>query len=890
MNSLPFLSVGRTGRAVLASGLVLSHAAVMVLRAQTPGLTDDEEVKLEAFSVTGSRIKRIDTETPQPVVRLTSADFSTTGFSTLGDAIRSMPIISGQSLSSVDAGTSFTPGVSSFNLRGLGNNSTLVLINGRRAAPYGTAGYDGFQTVFDFNSIPVAAVESLEVLKDGASAIYGSDAVAGVINITLRKDYSGVTTELNIGNTIDTDSFEKGFFVLTGANNAKSSIVATMDWNERKSIYGRDLDYTDESDGTPYGGFNQGSSRWLYGNVYGLTDRVTFPSGTATFKTPQTNPTLAAAVPGSTIYNFQELAGYTPETRSYGFYTRGTYDFTDTIQGFAEVSYRRSEVLIDSAPTPLATQSENGDGPNGNIVFPASNPYNPFGQDIQDLRWRLAEVGNRQQDVQSDTSRILVGLNGELPVNDWTWEVASLYTKNDVSDIGRNYVADRLLQDAFNGVVIDGDMLYANPFGPNDPRIIDYMRVDTPNYDTYSIRSSDVSVGGSLIELPAGPLAIAIGGEIREEKLTNTVNGLNSSDGLVGGGSGSGTTGDRKVYAGFVELSIPLVKNQPGVKNLEVQLAGRAEDYSDFGDTVKPKVAVVYQPIEEVLLRGSFGQSFLAPNLPYLYTARSVSFTSNTLADPLRPNDPRNQIRQFGGGNPDLDPEESDITYLGLVLQPFSRQKGSIFRELSFGVDYIHFDQTNLLGRLDAEDILDPDNYAQYQHLVLRNPPAAGESVGTINGVVTTWQNLDDAVYEAYDFNIRWVLPEYDLGQFRFELSWTYLADYDYDGLDVDGTWNYPLNRANFTVGWKRGNWAASTYVTYIGDYEDGFEVGRVGEQFVVNPQVSYRGFFDSTITLGVRNVFNDDPPVDITDAKLVNNSVNLGEPFFWYMRWSKDW
>ena len=154
-------------RSVLGCGL-LAAALVNPATAQTDGARSGEDLVLEQFTVTGSRIKRIDTETPQPVVRITTADFEATGFTTLGDAIRAMPMISGQSLVSVDAGTSFTPGVSSFNLRGLGNNNTLVLVNGRRAAPFASAGFNGFQTVFDFNSIPTAAIESLEVLKDGA--------------------------------------------------------------------------------------------------------------------------------------------------------------------------------------------------------------------------------------------------------------------------------------------------------------------------------------------------------------------------------------------------------------------------------------------------------------------------------------------------------------------------------------------------------------------------------------------------------------------------------------------------------------------------------------------------------------------------------------------------
>jgi outer membrane receptor protein involved in Fe transport len=331
--------------------------------------------------------------------------------------------------------------------------------------------------------------------------------------------------------------------------------------------------------------------------------------------------------------------------------------------------------------------------------------------------------------------------------------------------------------------------------------------------------------------------------------------------------------------------------------SLEMQIAGRFESYSDFGETTKPKVAAVWRPLPEVLLRASLGESFLAPNLTYLYSSQSVSVTSGSLTDPLRPQDPPTQIRQFGGGNPALQPEETEVTYGGLVLQPFARRKDSLFRELSFGVDYIKFDQTNLLNRIAAQTIL--GNLTAFGNLVLRNPPAAGQTVGTINGVFTTWQNLSSAQYEAYDFNARWVLPRHNLGQLRVNLSATYAATYEGIGstgaaFDGDGDYNFPLWRGNATLAWSKGNWASSVYVTYIGEYTTGGSILNgapdVGEQWLVNPQIAYKGLGHSTLTVGVRNVFDREPPVDPSDSKLVNENVNFVEPMFIYVRWSKDW
>jgi outer membrane receptor protein involved in Fe transport len=880
----------------LGIGLPLFLITTVALAQTSPApATYDEKTqeteKMEKYAVTGSRIKRIDTETPQPVVRLTNIEFKETGFSTVGDALRAMPAVAGQSLVSTDAGTSFTPGISSLNLRGLGNNNTLLLINGRRAAPYASPGFNGFQTIFDFNSIPVAAIESLEVQKDGASAIYGSDAVAGVVNITLKKNYSGLSTELSFGNTAHTDSNERSAFLIAGAQAGKLSIIATFDAQQRASLYGRDLVYTNESNGSLFGGFDQRSTSTPIAGVRGLTDRTRFPAGRATFATPQTNPTLANAVAGTPLYNFQQDAGFLPDVRSVGTYLRTSYDFTKNLSGFLEVSFRRSEVKIDAAPTPYSSTQEIGDSPSGTGMLPASNPFNPFGENIVDLRWRMSELGNRTVDVTSDSPRVVAGLQGNLPFRDWTWEGALLYSKNTIDELARNSTSDHLVQNAFNGVQFNGVTKYANPFGPNDPDIINYLRITNPNHDEFEVRSADISTTGTIFTLPGGDVGLAIGAEQRTERMSNTGTELNHESQIVGGGAGSDTTGDRRLHSFYAELSVPIARKHRWVEKLELQLAARYENYSDFGETTKPKVAAIYQPIPEILIRGSYGESFLAPNLAYLYTTQSTSFTSNTLADPLRPDDPRTQIRQLGGGNPRLQPEETTVKYGGLVVQPFVRKGPKLLREFSFGVEYFKFDQKNLIDRLSAEQIL--DNPAFF-NLVARNPAAPGETVGTISSVSATWQNLSRGEYQGYDFDVSWILPKNELGQFRLNLAATYIANQEAtiatgELLDLDGEYSYPQFRGTATIAWSGARWGASLFVHHIGEYMDNFGLARVSAQTVVNPQIAYKNFFGATLTVGARNIFDKDPPRDLSDSKLANESVNFVEPLFWYVRVSKE-
>ncbi|MBI5424573.1 MAG: TonB-dependent receptor [Opitutae bacterium] len=881
---------------LLASALALSFVSAF---AQTSSTDEPEKkdntVKMEAFSVTGSRIKRIDDETPQPVVRLTEADFKATGFSTLGDALRAMPAASGSSLNPIASGTSFTPGVNSFNLRGLGNNNTLVLINGRRAAPFASAGFNGFQSVFDFNSIPASALESLEVLKDGASAIYGSDAVAGVVNIKLKKNYTGFATELSFGNTFGTDSNERSGFLMFGTHHDKTSVMMTFDIQRRASLYARDLSYARSADGSTLGGLDQRSTSTPIAGVRGLTGLPQFPNGRATFLTPQTNPTLANAVNATPLYDFNEDQQWTPETFSYGFYSRGSYDFSDALSAFAEVSFRRSRTGIDSAPVPYVALQELGDAPSGLGMMPANNPYNPFGQPIFDLRWRMRDLGNRLQDVIADSPRMVFGLEGKIPGGDWTWEGALNYSKNTVTTLSTT-TSDRLVQNALNGVTIDGVLKYANPFGPNDPAVIKYLRIVNPNYDEFEVRGADFSASGPLFNLPAGAVEMAGGLEMRTERMKNIGTALNRESQIVGGSTGSDTYGDRRLYSAYAELNLPVLKNSPA-GSLEMQLAGRFESYSDFGETTKPKAALVWRPVPEVLVRGSYGESFLAPNLAFLYTTQSVSFTSNTLADPLRPNDPRVQIRQFGGGNPNLQPENTKVYYLGVVVQPFARSKDSPLRELSFSADYYKFNQSDLINRPSASTIL--TNPGIFGHLILRNPPVAGETVGTISGVVTTWQNISRGEYEGYDFNVRWVSPKYHWGKLRVDLSATYLDNYEQSDtlgnlLDGDADYLFPLLRGNATLAWSKGDWAASLFVNYVGPYTTiGSGIAGlpdVKRQVTLNPQISYRGFMNCNLTLGVRNALNSNPPLDLSSTSLVNtNGVNSTEPAFWYFRIGRE-
>ncbi len=883
---LPTVRLTGTARALLfgaASPLLLSvalHAQAADAPPEKPG--EKDLIVLEKFEVVGSRIKRIDVEGTNPVVSVQRSDLKLAGYSNVGDALRSLPMISGSSLQAAASNNSFTPGASTVNIRGMGNNNVLVLLNGRRAAPLSTPGFDGLQTMFDLNSIPSAAVESINVLKDGGSALYGSDAVSGVIDIQLRKHYSGVTASAEIGNYAGTNAYEKSASVVYGNESGKNSLVVTFDWKTSDPIKDREYAFSANADNTYRGGSDLRSYAGYPAMVY-----VPSLEWYYTLNTPKANPTLADFVEADVshgTYNFQSATDLLPKEQNYGFYSHLQHNMSADLYAFAEVSFRRVQSKMGAAPSPVFSYTENGTGPDtGTMNIPATNPNNPFGEDLQD-EWyaRLVNAGNRVSDITSDTPRALVGLGGNIVAwNDWTWESGVLYTKNRAKNRNGGSVMDDLYQQALNGVVVGGQTLYANPFGPEDPRVTSSYVRDNPNSSSFALKAIDFKTSGTLYDLPAGALGLAVGGEGRAEDFESLKTVDNETGNIVGGSEGSSVAGDRKVYAFYAELVIPIVKG------LESQVAARFEHYSDFGATTKPKVALSYKPLDWLRFRTSFSQSFLAPNLSYLYTEQVTTFTSSPKIDPKRPDVAPRQIQTHAGGNPDLQPEETDTIYAGILLEPKGGLKG-----FTVAVDWFQFKQKNLIAQLGDDFILAHEDSLPGK--VVRNPPAAGETVGVINYINDAYDNVDKQTYRGFDFDLRYEIHSKDAGDFRFSAAATYMTQFSHQAAEgveqYAGEYNQPKWRSTYSIDWRKGNWGAAIFAEHVGTFANYDEEGLIGNQFLINPSISYSGFAKATITLGARNVFDRDPIFDRNSPTGWNDSIHKSGKAFVYVRLEREW
>lgn len=957
------------GRAVpskaLLGGLALS-LLVAPLFSQEEDAQEEERIR-----IVGSRISRLDAEPVAPVSRMTAEDLENTGFSTVGDALRAVPFNSGQSLTPDDASTSFTPGASSFNLRGLGNNNTLVLINGVRAVPFAQPGFSGFQSVFDFNSLPLDAIEEIQILKDGGSALYGSDAVAGVINIELTKDFEGMSSQVYYGNTSGQDSAETKFFGIVGTSSARTSLVTSVDFYTRNAVNTADLSFTADADTRPLderdgAWYTLNDEQTLYTGLDWRSSRP-FPArfvhpttgGVSTFPTAKANQSPADVVSptntytsgnqGYGYYNYQEDVLLYPEFKNYGFYTHVEHEITDTVSAYADLSYRHIEIYNYAAPAPFS-EGDKGDGlfrsplpagydtvgdPDGLIgsdrvlaigdannpyntaaveyslpgalVMPAQNPNNPFGEDIRILRWRLKEGSPRINDITVDYPRMVAGLKGELGFS-WEWDAYAHYSQSSYENANPGTAFDSKVQEALRGVVnpSSGITEFANPFGPETDWIGTYYTGENPTASRYDMLQLAASASGELFDMPAGAASLATGVEFRKDKLTDSRTTNNESGNIVGGSEGFGTNGSRNVTSVYTELGLPLHET------LELQLAARYEEYSDFGSTTKPKVAMKWRPLNWLLVRGSLSESFKAPDLAELYSDGQVTFTSSGYIDPRRPNDSPEQIKQLTPGNPDLDPEETLVSYAGIVIDA-----GKVWDKLDnleIGIDYFKFEQDNLLTQASTQDILNNELNPGYKGgRVVRKTLVPGDTdpltgdpytIGVIEQITQPFYNADEYTYEGVDFDFRYTWETENMGDFRFQAQATVLlenravlidqttGESDDQGNRI-GTWDSlsPKWRTSGSLAWKRDDWAASLFMTYVTglDYSD-WPAPDVSGQWLFNPQVSYAGLWDTNVTLGIRNLLDEEPPRDITQQNGgYLSGVYPWEPRFIYLRFDRD-
>ncbi len=854
--------------AALTTGFMSYHA----LAQQTPTpTTPATPTKVEKIEVTGSSIKRIEGESALPVQVITREDIDKSGSTTAAELLTK---ISANAAALTD-GASFSDiagqrGFNGANLRGIGVSSTLILLNGRRMANFASPG--GASGV-DLNSIPTAALERVEVLKDGASAVYGTDAISGVINFITRRDYQGA--ELFIyGSNTDQGGASKRIYTLSGGIGDlikdKYNIFAVLDLQNTDSLRSSQRPGVGGSF-IPSINLDVGSS-----NTYPANFRRTRASGSATGSrynpsAPNCNPPATVYLPTSFVganacyYDYMQDTEIFPESTRKSALVRGQFSLDADTTLFAELTHSNTDTIYRISPLTIST-----------LNYPANGRYYPTATANRAgttgplrLNWRLTEAGPRTNDVEAKSTRFLVGAKGVFA--NWDYDTAFNYSVSRVVD---SYVEGYVATTPFNAAVLTGNI---NPFGPSDAAglaLLNSTKISDRARDSKgTTKSFDLKGSRPIFSTSAGDVALAVGIESRRETLSFTPSALLAAGEIRGDGAATAFSGNRTVNALFSELVIPVTKQ------IEAQVAVRFDKYKDVGSTTNPKLGLRWTPSKDFLVRASYGTGFRAPSLADLYTPTVIGQTNGVYNDPLgcirvgsidnttNPDYCGIQPNKLRGGSSNLKPEKSKQYSLGFVFEP-----GRIF---SAGVDYWRIEKTNLIASPEGIYLADPVAYAQYITRAAPDPTLPGIP-GFITQIDSRLRNLGGLKTNGLDLSVDLRLPATRFGKFGIGINGTYVIDYKVQ----DGPGRAYVNsvgrfgndqvvqrwRHTASFNYDYADWSATIQQTYYLGYTDqnpgpDGNARHVGSYELWDLTGSYRPFKEFKIRAGIKNVLDRQPP-----------------------------
>ncbi len=886
----------------LAAGAL---CASMAAQAQTA-----DRNTLDRVEVTGSIIKRLNAETPSPVQVITRKEIEESGVTTVDEFLRRNPAVGAGSLNDT-VSNSFNSGTSSIGLRGLGSAATLTLLNGRRlgAAPVADPN-TGRSTIYNLNAIPMAAVERIEILKDGASATYGSDAIAGVVNIILRKDYQGLAIDAGTAfngdghHRVDRASLAFGF----GESVAKGlNLVATLDFNSRKPVRTSEIRDDVQADlyGRYVGNFTPASTSVPTGNYYTLTG-----TGSGTFRQAGVGcadaniigkglPLAAPLWTTATSWRAGECRFDTENDPNaqrvgaqdrLGSLLRASYSVNEATQVFGELMLSSTKSVYNRA-SPTRTEARtvwaNADAKLqvfDGLRLPVGHPDNPFSTTIG-MRYRFADI-NSQDISESKNARVLAGISTTLGA--WDIETAVLHhyqtldqrVTNQLTVQGvKNAIATRSYR--FNGQT-------------NSAQAINDLVDDVLTAGVSRYTSVDVRATRELFKLPGGMAALGTGAELRRESMSVRPDDMLASGAFIGRGSAS-AAGSRSSGAAYAELQLPLLKM------LETQVALRAENYQDFGSATTGKLGAKYQFNPIAALRSTYATAFRAPALSQINAGNVASFSnSGNPEDSLRcpvtkltsDCSASRSIPAAILANKELRPETSKSFTLGLLLEPS--------RYVSLAIDGFYYDRRNEVNRPSVADVL--RSPASFPGGIVRNPdpstwlPGVSNS-GPIDYVIRQFRNLNRTIVAGFDIDgrVRLPLPE-SMGTVELGLQTTTLTRRDSASLPGDpltsdrGDEETPTNRGSLSAKWSHGDWRLSGKLNHVDPmrniglssstckmYTDGGnpELCTIARWNTVDLGVGYKGIKNLSLNLNVDNVLNRKANYDAWETSNMNNQYH---------------
>jgi iron complex outermembrane receptor protein len=964
---------------------------------------DDEPAVVETVVVVGSQIVGAKTTGALPVTIVDENHIIASGAVSGDELYRSIP-----QAGDVQFHEARTTGnlndargdVSSLNLRSLGTGNTLSLLNGRRAVLHPGAQTENLVPVQtpNTNAFPVAGVKRIEVLLDGAAAIYGTDAVAGVVNTVLDTRFRGLRVEAQLGGSEGT-GYREGTFNVKAGTRLKDGTRLTFfgSYTGHGRLMASERDYAASEDHRPQvadtpwvdnTSFDSRSTSSPWGSFTVIPPSTAVRQNgvalttTGVFHVEPTGNTAggcsSAAMTGDLCLRAGAITGATDRVLRYdenpdrtlkggldrtNLFSTVEHDF-GAVTAFGEAGYYHA----------LFTGSREQSGPisSAPISIAADAYWNPFGPVTSPNRlagltgvpttglamtmttYRPVDAGPRTYTVTDDSFRLLGGLKGDW--HGWKWETALVYSAARTKDKTHNAISNTLFQAAVNRTTPDA----YNPFNggsldnyslgdatPSNSDTIKSFLIDVYRISETSLAMWDFKVSKTdLFALPAGEVGFASGVEWRRETFlddrdnrldgtttyTNSVTGVTYGTDVMGASGSVDVDAHRSIASAFAELAVPIVSPEmrvPFVEEIQLQLAVRGEDYSDFGTVIKPKGAILWTVGQGFALRGSVSQSFRAPNLPQFYSPGST--VTNTRIDSAfcRINTPAAttcagaSTLEVRSGNENLKAEEADNASVGFVYQP--RFIPLRYGKLVLTSDFWSIREKNVIGILGAQNQINYDLLLRLSGSsnpnVVRDAPVGTNTVGAIAYVNDTYANLQPRVVQGYDFRLDYDLDDTAWGDFGVTLNVAKLSKYDQSASPVeqvlikaiaDGTLagltvasagsqikkdGFPEFRGAATFTWRRNGWGAGVFVSHVGEVYDTTPTLVDGQYFPIKAwttvslygQYAFKdGRFDrSTIRVGVRNVGDKDPPIASSNFGYLG-ALHNATGRYWYLNASK--
>jgi iron complex outermembrane recepter protein len=882
--------------------------------------TKPKTTALETVTVTGSLISRVDAETASPVIVMDRATIDDSGKQTLGDLLQSLPGISGAATNpAVNNGGG--NGASTISLRGLGSKRTLILIDGHRVVNN------------DVNAIPSNMIERIETLEVGASAIYGSDAIGGVVNIILRKNFSGVQVSSNYGISGHNDGQRSGGNITWGQTWDRGTLVVGLDYNKQDEISSANRNWSKDSlylsSGSVYAA---GSSR----NPNGY---IKLPSATLASYGCSSSGALTRKSDGSygcytsaDAYNYQAVNLIeTPQQRMNAF-ALGTFKVTDNITAYADLYHNRTMSSSALAALPFDAQSDG-------VTIPATNQYNTFGvefgPDGYEYRTRFTSVGQRIYNYDTTTDQDIVGLKGQFGGSSWSWDANYNYGHT----LSKTW-EDGLIDYTALQAALDANTTGLDLFDQSSATTQAWLKaheVYPSETDSYFSKQWQVGASGELWTLPAGSVELAVGGLYRKETENYAVSSdavLNSSYtcGVATSACASPMQGGFNVKEAYAQVFVPILDHQPGIGSLNVNLSDRYSDYSSVGHTTNATLQVEWRPFDDLLIRGTEAQVFRAPTISELYQGETES--SPNFTDPCIGYSGSGHANACSGvstgwtgsGLSQTNAIVSGSVAAGITLKP-ERGKSfdygfvyspSWFSGFSMNADYYEVTLSDTITTISAQTVANicyQNDASSYCSLIHRY--AAGTaSAGNIEYIETPTVNLGNTVTSGVDVGFNYKFPVTSWGTFAAALNTTYIQKYNVDPdpgasgdtvIHLAGTYNssygnFARLRSRGTLDWHLGNWDTQWTTRWIGPINVGSaEVAEdlSADAASANVVNRYGGYVYHSIAIGYNwpqghmhidvgadNIFDKQPPLlyqnNVINANTDVNTYDTIGRYYW--------